>query len=112
MKRDYSHKARGGHARAAALSPERRADIARNAALARWGKPMLKFPKMKKTELPNWPRWGSDPHNPWSGQNRPAFNWTVFHRYAAGEVDADGHIVKRNVASSNPSGLQNPTSVV
>jgi hypothetical protein len=29
----------GGHARAAALSPERRSEIARAAAAARWGKP-------------------------------------------------------------------------
>ena len=37
---------KGGHARAAALSPERRRDIARDAARARWGrKPSSKQPK-------------------------------------------------------------------
>ena len=35
-------KARGGRARAAALSPERRATIARQAALKRWSNPMRK----------------------------------------------------------------------
>jgi hypothetical protein len=36
--KDNSGKVKGGLARAAALSPERRSEIARKAAKARWGK--------------------------------------------------------------------------
>jgi hypothetical protein len=39
---DISDKAKGGFARAEALSPEERSDIAKKAALARWNRPMPK----------------------------------------------------------------------
>ena len=38
----------------------------------------------------NWPKWGPDPHNPYSGKDRPAFDWKVHQRYVNGYVDADG----------------------
>lgn len=38
-----------------------------------------------------WPSWGNDPHNPWSGKDRPAFNWNVYYAYCEGKVDKDGN---------------------
>lgn len=39
----------------------------------------------------SWPKWGPDPHNPWSGKDRPAFNWDVYKRYTADLVDQNGN---------------------
>lgn len=38
-------------------------------------------------------RFGDDPHNPWSGKDRPAFNWYVYRQYCEGKVDKDGNII-------------------
>lgn len=40
---ELNGRAHGGHARAASLSPERRADIAKKAAAARWAPKALEF---------------------------------------------------------------------
>src|SRR5437763_12417688 len=42
MDGEISGRAKGGHARAEALSPEERSEIARRAASARWIEPVLK----------------------------------------------------------------------
>lgn len=46
-------KAKGGYARAAALSPQRRTEISRQAAVARWSKPMRAGQESETLEAPD-----------------------------------------------------------